>query len=96
MEQKDLEVIDNMVGQLDQSARWERILATDPMVQKSHRELDAILNDLPETVYDAVYSYVADISRAAMLYGMWVMCSLQDVLSDPAQLGQFILNRMKS
>lgn len=95
MIKKDLEVIDDMIGQLDQSARWARIIATDPMIQQSESKLRKILETLPGPVEDAVFEYEGDIARAAMLYGMWVMSELLNILNTPAQLGQYILDRME-
>lgn len=95
MVNKDLEVIDNMIGQLDQSHRWARVVTVDPMIQKSKSKLDRLLEKLPGEVEDAVSDYEGDIVRAAMLFGMWAMCELRDILNDPAQLGQYMLDRME-
>ena len=95
MVKKDLKVIDDMIGQLDQSARWARIIATDPMIQQSESKLRKLLETLPGPVEDAVFEYEGDIARAAMLYGMWVMCELREILNDPIQLVQYMLDRME-
>ena len=64
------------------------------MFPKSNRE-QKILETLPGPVEDAVFEYEGDIARAAMLYGMWVMSELLNILNTPAQLGQYILDRME-
>lgn len=100
---KNLGLMDDIMGALNQADEWQEIQKKDPMITSADNHFNALAEQakalLPEKLYDELYdahfSVVSAMCDAGILFGIHVADAIKDVASRPADLSRYVLNRMK-
>lgn len=99
MDRKSLEIADEITGAIEQTDAWFEAYSADPSIQKSSEAFHFLIDHLPDgagvQIGEAYNRLEADVTLAAILYGMRVMRALYEVIQSPEQLSQHILDRMR-
>lgn len=101
MNDKNIEIMDELMQDITQTEEWESIQENDPEIRHADRKLVDILlqiksivpRDLYYEIEDAAYSYGNAIGSAAMLYGIHVIEAIRDVSARPCDLSRHIMIR---
>jgi len=89
-----------VMAAIQQTDEWERIWMEDPMILKAKRRLNEALQlarpSLPAQVFDELWTAITEIEAAdecvSILYGARVATALQDMLYQPMNFSQYMLD----
>lgn len=98
---EDLELMYELMNGITQTDTWTKIQHTDPMVKEAMSAFDASLDKLKgtaqEDLIDELYEAAIDLACAfdypAILYGMRVAQTIQNVTANPIALSQHLMDR---
>lgn len=90
----DLELMNELMGAISQTAEWERIETTDPKIKEADKLYSAALNEvrglIPADVYseleNATVNYAFAIKDSAILYGIRVANIIRGMAAGHAAL----------
>ena len=99
MNDKNLDLMDDIMRGVYQSDEWQNILAHDPSIVAAAARWSAVLTQvkdfLPKRLYmelDSAHTdEVTDTSEAGILFGIHVADAIRDVASRPADLSRYAL-----
>lgn len=97
---KSCEIMNEIMGAIIDTEEWRRIQYSDPMIQKTERELKSLLEQVgsPELeikLSDACSEFSSAIADAAILYGIQVANAIRIAVDDPSIMSRFYLERME-
>lgn len=96
-----LEIMDEILCALVESKAWNRIDRMDPRIKQAEEELSNELDalnlsrDQRDEVEEAITTQCSACIEAAIIYGMYVMQSIQQTIKEPELLSKHILERIK-
>lgn len=99
----DLEIMNLIVGAIEQSDEWEAALSADAHIQSIDREFSAALDAVDESltfeqssrISSANCGCAAAYSTAGILYGMRVAFALMETLRNPQELSKYVLDKLE-
>lgn len=102
MNDKNVALVDEIMGVITQAAEWQEIQMHDPIITAATNRWNAALEQakalLPEKLYtelsNAETDEVSAIGDAGILFGIHVADVIRDVASRPADLSRHIQERM--
>lgn len=103
MSDKNLALMDEIMGSITQADEWQEIQLHDPIITAATTHWNAMMEQaeafLPEDLYsdlfDAHTDTVSAIGDAGILFGIHAVAAIRDVASRPFDLSRRILNRME-
>lgn len=103
MNDKDLALMDEIMGVITQADEWQEIQLHDPIVTAATSRWNAAMEQakafLPENLYYDLIDANADegsaIGDAGILFGIHAADVIRDVARSPFELSQRILARME-
>lgn len=99
MDKTDIELANEIMGAIEQTDAWFEAYSSDPSIQKSSEAFRSLIDQLPDgagvQIGEAYNRLEADVTLAAIVYGMRVMRALYEVMQSPEQLSQHIIDRME-
>lgn len=102
IEDKNLTLMDDIMGGITQADEWNNIQTSDPMITAASDRWSVALEQaetlLPKELYkelcDAHTDGLSAIGDAGILFGIHVADVIRDVSSRPADLSRHIMERM--
>ena len=102
MEDKNLALMDDIMGVVTQADEWQDIQMHDPIIAAATARWSAALKQakalLPDELYNELCNAETDevsaIGNAGILFGIHVADVIRDVASRPADLSRHIMERM--
>lgn len=103
---ENLELANDIVGCIAQTDLWAGIQQGDPMIKDADDALDKKLEklkaclpeneaeDMVEDIREAAMDLLSAFEYPAILYGMRVAQTIQEVTLDPTALSQHIMDRV--
>lgn len=104
MNDKNLALMDGIMGGISQLPEWAEIQLHDPMIVAADARWKAAIEEakalLPRELYDelsdASFDEIVAHSSAGILFGIHVADAIRDVASRPADLSRHILKRLEA
>ena len=97
MKKEDLRMIDDMMGALEQTDIWMKMINDDPRIDEGYNNLHLVIDGLPEDEQESIIDAVAELVYAhitpAILYGIRFSNALQAACEAPSLLGKDTLER---
>lgn len=101
MNDKNVQLVDELMQSIGQTDVWQDELANNPMIQQSEKELSAVMEkirqyapkELADQLSDTVSENIVAYEWPAILYGMRVVYAIEDVSRRPSDLSRFLMQR---
>lgn len=103
MNDKNLAMMDEIMGTITQFDEWADIQIHDPMITAADDQFEAAMERakafIPKEFYDELYdtheAKASALGDAGILFGLRVADVIRDVASRPADLSRHILKRIE-
>lgn len=103
MNDKNLVLMDKIMGGIVKAGEWDEIQLNDPSIIAADARWDAALEQTKNLISEELYAELYDAYTAgtsafgdvSILYGIHVADVIRDVASRPADLSQYVLERIK-
>ena len=101
MNDKNLALMDEIMGVITQSDEWQEIQMYDPRITAASDRFDAALERVKDLIPKDTYAELSDaystglsaIGDAGVLFGVHVANVIRDVAARPANLSRYFLDR---
>ena len=103
MQDKNVQLVDEIMQTVTQTDVWTEELTNDPVIKEAEEEVEAVMEEvrgyIPLELFLRLDEAIAYKSVAyhepAILYGMRVAYALMDVCRRPSDLSRSIMERVK-
>ena len=102
MNDKNLALMDRIMGEITQADEWNEIQMTDPQITDAdtrwHGAMEQVKDLIPEGLYDELFDThleeIAATGSAGILFGIHVAEVIRDVAARPIDLSRYVQNRI--
>lgn len=102
LKNKNLALMDDIMGGITQSDEWNEILLHDPAIVAADNRWEAAIEQAKALIPDELYVELHDSHEAkasasgdvGILFGIHVADVIRDVVSRPADLSRYVLKRI--
>lgn len=94
-----IQLTDEMMDAITQTEYWASIQLHDPIIRQADEQWKKLLEGLPwhlrNSISNAACEVVSSYCDAAILYGIYISNALQYGAAHPADVSQYILDRIE-